>query len=175
MDPLFTPIVAGLLCALFGGEGARKKEVETARREGVKQGVRKGNIKTAKKFEKRFKEYLEKDEANKIAAWALGICVANLDGIVKPELDVIYQKVGDPNSNIVNPALRDKFKKIYENPPTFSEVKKKYLDKVEDGFLKELNEYVNKITKSNKKISDPQKKFLEKNWKPYLLKRNIIK
>lgn len=148
-------------------------EVENARREGYQNGLRQGNIDTTKKFEQRFKEFLEKSDANKIATWALGVHVANLDGIEDEELSVIYKKIGDPNSNLVSPYLRNQYMAIYEKCPRFGEVKTKYLNMVEAEFLVELNEYVNQIILSDQVISPEEKDFLEYEWYPYLQSRGI--
>ena len=163
--------------AVLGTYGAAKVlhdgAVENARREGYQNGLRQGNIDTAKKFEQRFKEFLEKSDANKIATWALGVHVANLDGIDDEELSVIYKKIGDPNSNLVSPYLRSQYMAIYEKCPRFGEVKTKYLNMVETEFLVELNEYVNQIILSDQVISPEEKDFLEYEWYPYLQSRGI--
>ena len=163
--------------AVLGTYGAAKVlhdgAVENARREGYQNGLRQGNIDTTKKFEQRFKEFLEKSDANKIATWALGVHVANLDGIEDEELSVIYKKIGDPNSNLVSPYLRNQYMAIYEKCPRFGEVKTKYLNMVEAEFLVELNEYVNQIILSDQVISPEEKDFLEYEWYPYLQSRGI--
>ena len=148
-------------------------EIDDARREGYQNGLRQGNLETKKKFEQRFKEFLEKSDANKIATWALGVHVANLDGIEDEELSVIYRKIGDPNSNLVSPYLRSQYMAIYEKCPRFGEVKTKYLNMVETEFLVELNEYVNQIILSDQVISPEEKDFLEYEWYPYLQSRGI--
>ena len=167
-------------------DSKRKNEAEIKRREreAFAYGERQGNIETAKKFEKqykeqlesfekRFKEQMDKDEANVIATWALGIYVAGLDEIQKEELDVIYRKVGDPNSGIVNPDLRDKFIEIYNSNPRFTEIEVKYLDVVETEFLEELKEYVHQIIISDQEVSEPERYFLKYEWYPYLKSRGI--
>lgn len=148
-------------------------EIDDARREGYQNGLRQGNLETQKKFEQRFKEFLEKSDANKIATWALGVHVANLDGIEDEELAVIYKKIGDPNSNLVSPYLRNQYMAIYEKCPRFGEIRAKYLNMVETEFLVELNEYVNQIILSDQVISTEEKEFLEYEWYPYLQSRGI--
>ena len=163
--------------AVLGTYGAAKVlhdgAVENARREGYQNGLRQGNIDTAKKFEQRFKEFLEKSDANKIATWALGVHVANLDGIEDEELAVIYKKIGDPNSNLVSPYLRSQYMAIYEKCPRFGEIQAKYLNVVETEFLVELNEYVNQIILSDQVVSDEENDFLNYEWYPYLQRRGI--
>lgn len=169
-----TGLAAGGLAATgYAIHSMHEDEVNEARREGFRQGERQGNIETTKKFEQRFKDFLEKSDANKIATWALGVHVANLDGIEDEELSVIYKKIGDPNSNLISPYLRNQYMTIYEKCPRFAEVKVKYLNMVETEFLVELNEYVNQIILSDQVISPEEKDFLEYEWYPYLQSRGI--
>ena len=165
--------LSGTVMTYKAVKGMHDSAVDEARREGYQYGLRQGNIETAKKFEQKFKEYLEKSDANKIATWALGVHVANLDGIEDEELSVIYKKLGDPNSNLVSPYLRNQYMAIYEKCPRFGEVKAKYLNMVDTEFLVELNEYVNQIILSDQMISPEEKDFLEYEWYPYLQSRGI--
>ena len=166
-DAFFSALIPGYPNPLH------KLEVDKARVEGFKYGERQGNIETAKKFKKSFKEYLENSEANKLAMWALGVYVASLDGIADEEMAAIFKKVGDPNSNSVNPALREKYMEIYNEIPRFSEIRVKYLDKADKEFMEELNEYVNQIIESDTVISEEESNFLRFEWYPYLSSRGI--
>lgn len=136
---------------------------------GFKKGARSGNIKTAKKFA----DMLEVSDSNKVATFALGVCVSNLDGIDEEEIEVIKKKLGDPNSNLIAPPLRKKYMAIYDECPGFEIVKTKYLKKINKEFLKELNDYVHEIIISDKVISGSEKDFLENEWYPYLESRKI--
>ena len=146
-----------------------KNAKERERKEWVARGVRIGNNKTAKKLA----DMLEKSDANKVATFALGVCVSNLDGIAEEEMEVVKKKLGDPNSNLITPPLRKKYMAIYDECPDFETVKTKYLKKINKAFLTELNDYVHEIIISDEVISGMEKDFLENEWYPYLESRKI--
>ncbi len=176
---IFIPLlleVAGAGAAGYAGRKVYKfykevqeREKERERKENIDYGMRMANNANAKKLA----DLLEKNDTNKVAYFALGVYVAGLDGIADEEVEVIKKKVGDPNSNLIPNPLREKFKAIYEDIPSFNTIKIKYLEAVQTEFLVELNEYINEIILSDQVISEAEKKFLLYEWYPYLESRGI--
>ena len=149
-----------------------KLEEETKSNKQCDFVARKASNETAKKFAR----ILEENEDLRLAFWALGIYVADLDGISDEDtrsLNVVLQKIGDPNSVLTHHALRNKYEALYGKCPEFSEIRTKYLDKVETEFLKEFKEYVYEIIISNRVISKAEINFLQYEWNPYLESRGV--
>ncbi len=155
----------------LGWPFGKKRQEETAKELAVVVNAVVKEVKIAEAA--KLADMLEKRDDLRITFFALGLYVAGLDGISNEELDIIIKKVGDPNSNVVEKPLRDKYKAILDERPNFDVIKTKYLDAAQAEFLVEFNKYINQIIISDQSISEPEQHFLEYKWYPYLKTRNI--
>lgn len=150
-------------------EESRRAERKEAHEFGFKQGVKKGNIETAEKF----LAMLEANEDYRIGIFALAVYVANKDNdFTEEEKSAIERYLGRPDS-LVNKNIRDKFKDIYENIPSFNNLKHEYLNEIVNSDLEELTGFVMMIIEADGIISHAEQQFLSYEWEPYLKERGI--
>lgn len=150
-------------------EESRRTERKEAHEGGFNQGVKQGNIETTDKF----LAMLMKNDNYRIGIFALAVCVANKDNdFSEAERREIECYLGRPDSP-VNKNVRDKFKEIYENVPSFTTIKAEYLDVFTNADLEELNGFVMAIIEADGKISVEEEKFIAHTWGPYLQERGI--
>ncbi len=150
-------------------EDNRRKETSEAHESGFKQGIKKGNMETAEKFD----ALLRKNDNCRIGVFALAVCVANKDNDFSvEEREEIERYLGRPDS-VVNKNVRDEFLTICNKVPSFDEVKSKYLDHFFEGDLKELNNFVLAIIEADGIISHEERSFIDHDWNPYLKERGV--
>lgn len=140
---------------------------EKSRTEGFEHGVKAGNQEAAK----RFIRILEDSDEMKVAAFALGICVAELDGkICDDDRATIQSYMGKVDSQLFSKELKDKYNHILKNKPVFEEIKKEYLDVIDDIYLTELDEYIviKGIFGKKEKATIKEIDFYTKHWLPYI-------
>ena len=163
--------VGGIAGAVKGKTDDEKDDAKqkAAHEIGYEAGIIKGNIETKKTLV----ELLEKNGNLRIATFALGMYVANIDDdFATAEKDEIERYMGRPDS-VVNKEFRAEFKKIYDNLPNFNEIKLKYLDGCEKDEIKGLNNFIYKIIEADGRVSKEEKQFLDGEWKIYLESRKI--
>ena len=167
-----------LICeGIYEGYKYVDKKIDDYGREkyeqGVRHGVKKGNIETAKKLAER----MEYEDGLKAAALAVAVYVANLDGkINEDEVAVVEAALGAADSQFTNDNLKDKFAKALDEVNAgmdFNAIKSKYLNSLELVDLKLLDELVKGVIEADDEVSRQEKSFLQNEWKPYLEKRGL--
>jgi len=150
-------------------EDDRRAEKKAAHESGFGQGIRKGNIEVAEKFA----AMLKKDDNCRIGTFALAVYVANTDNdFTDEEKNEIECYLGRPDSTL-NKNVRAEFMAIYNEIPSFSEVKSKYLELFSNSDLKELTDFIKAIINANGVVSPEEQKFLDSQWMPYLKDRGV--
>lgn len=153
--------------AHLAGKENDKAKAAAAREEGFKQGVKQGNIETAKKFS----ALLEQSDRMKIGAFALGLHITTLDSRDTDEqLGVIVDYMGRPDSTLLTNYVRSENAKIIRNRPNFITIKNDYLNYFSIEQLKSTDTFVKDIihAHSNGEPSYNERNFYINDWCPYL-------
>lgn len=107
-------------------------------------------------------------EQKRQAIGALGYYIANLDHTLSAEEEkVIHDYLAKTGLKLDLCALR----KYDTNSISFESVSKRYLKHVSNKELKDINQYITLIILADHIISPEEKRFLEKDWIPYLKSR----
>ena len=170
-------VVAPTPSLIYDGYKYLDKKIDDYGREkfeqGVRHGVKKGNIETAKKFAER----MEYEDGLKAAALAVAVYVANLDGkINEDEVAVVESALGAADSQFANDNLKEKFAKALDEVNAgmdFNTIKTKYLDLLAVIDLKLIDELVKEVIEADDDVSCQETDFLQNEWNVYLKKRGI--
>lgn len=164
--------VAGAAAGTAAGviaNGREEDELREQHEEGFKDGIKKGNIETAKKMA----DMLEQRDALKIGVFALAFYVAKRDGeFSEEEQNTIEKQLGRPDG-IANKEIADVLRVIFEHTPTFNEITEKYLNKFALSELEIVDDFIKNIIQADGIISQKEIEFLDYEWVPYMKIRNI--
>ena len=119
----------------------------------------------ADKEEKYFGDDLTEEEG--LAIYALSISIAYCDGIFsKEEQEIINKFIKEIYKSNCGEAFKSKIKEIYENPPTFENVVRDYITKVDDNKWNIFDEVIEEVIKADDEKSKEEEEYRNK-WEEY--------
>ena len=147
----------------YGYFESKLDEAESkGRGQGYKHGFKEGKMKAAKDLQ----VLLEKNENLLLGIFAISLYVARLDGEDEAELEYIANCLG--HEQLRSEAVKYEIQTIYDKKYNFYHIKTKYLDKVSKEELQYVDEVISGVMNADGDISEKEKEFYEKVWKPYL-------
>ena len=112
-----------------------------------------------------FKGKLTEDEG--LAIYSLSISIAYCDGIFsKEEQEIINKFIKEIYKSNCGEAFKSKIKEIYENPPTFENVVRDYITKVDDNKWNIFDEVIEEVIKADDEKSKEEEEYRNK-WEEY--------
>ena len=112
-----------------------------------------------------FKGKLTEEEG--LAIYALSISIAYCDEIFsKEEQEIINKFIKEIYKSNCGEAFKSKIKEIYENPPTFENVVRDYITKVDDNKWNIFDEVIEEVIKADDEKSKEEEEYRNK-WEEY--------
>ena len=119
----------------------------------------------ADKEEKYFGDDLTEEKG--LAIYALSISIAHCDGTFsKEEQEIINKFIKEIYKSNCGEAFKSKIKEIYENPPTFENVVRDYITKVDDNKWNIFDEVIEEVIKADDEKSKEEEEYRNK-WEEY--------
>lgn len=146
-----------------------KDEVEKAKKDAYKDGIKDGNTKTKEAMI----DKLEEIEKVQVGVYALAIYVATLDGDIQEEEVVILDQIaGKIETEYVREGLRAKLKAIYDERPGFDEICETYFKDVGIKMLRDIDSnVVRPMIWADDYEDKTETDFYKNQWLPFLRKK----